>query len=370
MNETTSDTRPTIELRSHSLLHAFVDARVVAAGLVHDAEESWSSEAALDAPYPVIASSLERGRREIAMLTPEGSIVTVAISGSHVACEVHATCAERATQLVAEVHVLLPDAVRERGDDVAVHFWSLGHHGRGHSIRRMIRVPAWADIEANYHAATRVQLASLLSVRPDADAGKLVLWHGAPGTGKTWALRALIREWSSWATAEYITDPEQFFGGSPTYMQTVILDHADDRASYGADDDDNGDDDEPDWRLVVMEDTGELLANDAKQQLGQGLSRLLNVCDGLIGQGLRVIVLITTNEELGTMHPAVTRAGRCLANVRFDPLSVDEVHEWADRRGVRNPPRSGLLADLFSGDASITRLEGIGFRAPAGVGAR
>ena len=71
-----------------------------------------------------------------------------------------------------------------------------------------------------------------------------------------------------------------------------------------------GDDDRL-WRLLVMEDTGELLSADARERTGQGLSRFLNVVDGLIGQGLRVIVLVTTNEEIKKVHPAVARPGRC-----------------------------------------------------------
>ena len=69
------------------------------------------------------------------------------------------------------------------------------------------------------------------------------------------------------------------------------------------------DDDESGWRLLILEDTGELLAADAKYQTGQGLSRLLNVVDGLIGQGLRVIVLVTTNEPLRAAPPGGRPAG-------------------------------------------------------------
>ena len=48
---------------------------------------------------------------------------------------------------------------------------------------------------------------------------------------------------------------------------------------------------------------------DAKERTGQALSRFLNVVDGLIGQGLRLLVLVTSNEELGKLHPAVSRPG-------------------------------------------------------------
>ena len=44
----------------------------------------------------------------------------------------------------------------------------------------------------------------------------------------------------------------------------------------------------------------------AHADVGQGLARLLNVCDGMVGQGLRILILLTTNEDLGTMHPATS----------------------------------------------------------------
>ena len=62
---------------------------------------------------------------------------------------------------------------------------------------------------------------------------------------------------------------------------------------------------------MVLEDTGELLAEDAHTRTGQALSRLLNVTDGVLGQGMNTIVLVSTNEPLGRLHPAIRRAGRC-----------------------------------------------------------
>jgi hypothetical protein len=112
------------------------------------------------------------------------------------------------------------------------------------------------------------------------------------------------------------------------------------------------------WRVLVLEDTGELLSADARERAGQGLSRFLNVVDGLIGQGLRVLVLVTTNEEIRKLHPAVARPGRCAANIEFTPLSREE-HELGARV---DGPRSiaSLYAQLEGRDPRETVLVGFG----------
>src|SRR5262249_22165954 len=76
------------------------------------------------------------------------------------------------------------------------------------------------------------------------------------------------------------------------------------------------DDDEPRrWRLLLLEDCDELIRGEAKRSTGQSLSRLLNLTDGLLGQGRDVLVAITTNEDVARLHPAVVRPGRCLARI-------------------------------------------------------
>ena len=125
----------------------------------------------------------------------------------------------------------------------------------------------------------------------------------------------------------------------------------------------DADDDEEDrgWRLLVLEDTGELLAADAKARTGQGLSRLLNVVDGIVGQGLRVLVLVTTNERLGELHPAVARPGRCAALVEFPPFPQPEAESWRAARGLPADSGEATLAELFGGAAPVPRRRKLGF---------
>ena len=161
----------------------------------------------------------------------------------------------------------------------------------------------------------------MAAARYDLDAGKLILWHGAPGTGKTTAIRALAQSWKPWAVLHYILDPERFFGDATDYMMNVLLNESEDWPPP-----DVGESSK--WRILVLEDTGELLTKDAKLTNGQALSRLLGVCDGMVGQGLKILVLITSNEDIGVMHEAVIRPGRCVANVKFEMFSESDAKAW------------------------------------------
>lgn len=221
-----------------------------------------------------------------------------------------------------------PTNVDERRHEIPLTFWTGGATGPS-SYPRTITVPSWDEIHRNYPAGIRERVGDLMTFRPGS-AGQLFLFQGEAGTGKTYALRALGWEWRRWARFHYITDPERFFGQDAAYMMSVILGPEANPWERNA-----IEDEEPElWRVLVLEDTGELMSADAQTRSGQGLARLLNLVDGLIGQGLRVLVLVTTNEPLTRLHPAVQRPGRCAARLEFRPFTRDEADEWLAEYGV------------------------------------
>lgn len=226
-------------------------------------------------------------------------------------------------------------------DRITVTMWHRGEQGPSARPRRL-DAPLWREIEKNYAEQTRSGLGHLMTTAEPAHAGRLILWHGAPGTGKTTALRALAREWSPWCSAHYLPDAERLFA-DVGYLQEVALETTTPPTSQG----------HP-WRLIIAEDSDEYLRSSARREAGAALGRLLNLTDGMLGQGTRTLVLLTTNEPLSELHPALVRPGRCLAEIEFTPFSAQEAHEWL--AAAARPPGPSTLAELLEIRGDLTSL--------------
>ena len=222
---------------------------------------------------------------------------------------------------------------------VSMGFWHRSPRRGPHRAARRLSATPWADIRANYPPAAGTALDRLMAVTPDTVHGHLILLHGAAGTGKTTALRTLAREWRSWCQADCVLDPETLFS-EPGYLMDVAIGY------------DDEDEDGPPWRLLLLEDCDELI----RSQAGQPLSRLLNLTDGMLGQGRKVLVAITTNEDLRQLHPAVVRPGRCLAHIEIGPLAPAEASTLLGRP-VAMPLTLAELFALRNGQVVDTRAE-------------
>ncbi|MCW2926477.1 MAG: Cell division control-like protein [Thermoleophilia bacterium] len=288
----------------------------------------------------------------------------------------------------------LTDALREQSQKpadprVPIYFWTLAEHGP-EPMRRKLHAPRWSEISGNYAEPVRSSLERIMSSPPEA-AGGIALWRGVPGTGKTTALRALAREWRDAVDVHVIVDPEVFLGDRASYLVNVLFgndvdEHWDEAGeehytqggmmlpmpgmhhpgmamSHGGSFTVhvNGEDARPRRpraKLIVLEDAGELISADARVSAGQALSRLLNLTDGMLGQGTNVSVLVTTNEPIDRLHDAIARPGRGWSHLEFVELDTTAANTWlAQHDSTERLDEPATLAELYGvlrGDGLVT----------------
>lgn len=209
----------------------------------------------------------------------------------------------------------------------------LSWHGQDirYNTRQLKTLPL-SEIQKNYSTSTITQVKNLLALEKPDQLGKIVFWHGPPGTGKTFLLRSLLQHWHHQlhAQIEIILDPEVFFSNA-CYMQDFL----------------SRDLSTETLRILVMEDAGCHLDISSRQK--SGFARLLNLTDGLLGQGQRLLCVFTANEKVDLIDPAILRAGRCLQQLEINPLSTEEAKNWLEIKKVKvvEPLKDTSLANLY-----------------------
>ena len=262
------------------------------------------------------------------------------LSGASV--HVFASSAALADEIAADVISRCP-AVTEP-ETISLTMWSRAP--RPSSRSRTISCTPWARAARNYPSSVRSLLDRLVAYAPTGDGGRAVLLHGEPGTGKTSVIRTLLWEWREWASPHLVLDGAPFVR-DPAYLAEVV-----------------GDDDDDRWKVIVLEDAAALL--DRENPFGGDLGQLLNASDGMVGFGTKALFVLTSNEPVSKVHPALVRPGRCIANIAFHRFPKAEAVEWLG--GTADVPEGGLaLADLYERDRDAPVITNVTAHEPAGL---
>ena len=204
---------------------------------------------------------------------------------------------------------------------------------------KRLNCPQWKDLRDNYPSRNQ-QIDWLINEGEESKLGSLIIWTGIPGTGKTYALRALMDAWRK-TRFIIVIDPEQFMSSTNCLVSTILEEDNDFMGRK--------------YACVVLEDAPDFILTETRGTKGDLISKMLNLTSGLLGQGLNLKILITTNENIEQIDPAFLRPGRLLQRVEYPMLQPEEAIAWLKRHKL--DPK--MLKDHKDSEISLANLYSI-----------
>ena len=157
----------------------------------------------------------------------------------------------------------------------------------------------------------------------------LCLFHGEPGCGKTHYIRYLISHLCKInKKVIYFPNEHIHFLSDPAFLH-FFKEHKN--------------------SIVIIEDAEEILVSREFTQNSRGISNLLNLTDGLMGDFLQLKFVCTFNTTIDRIDKALLRKGRITTNYKFEKLSVDKSNSLLkklDKNYVTTQPMT--LADIYN----------------------
>jgi hypothetical protein len=220
---------------------------------------------------------------------------------------------------------------------------------------QFLRCPSWVDVRANYAEPARNEIERLIGLEKPWSRGRLVIWHGPPGTGKTYAIRALMMKWKDRFDFLVVTDPERLAADPGYFLKAAGRPREGPRRPWmdpeeGPDPEDGSGETAKKRVVFILEDTADLILQESRSAHFDKIGKLLNMTDGLFGQGREDLFLLTVNEEVDRIDPAFLRPGRCVANVEFPKFRPVEAAAWLKEHGHPNGVPAGemTLAEMYA----------------------
>ncbi len=203
------------------------------------------------------------------------------------------------------------------------------------------------DIEMNYgtkFADSYETIFKSLNDHKNDERGRLLLLHGEPGTGKTTFINYLANKinrkilWLPTMLAESIT--------SPGFISLLM---------------------ENKGCVLIIEDAERVIGDrNAGGSSSIGVSNILNLTDGVLGDALQIHVVATFNTAKENIDKALLRSGRLIAEHKFEALPIEDTNRLLAHLGKEGTSDKPLtLSDIYTfGQKEIKTQEkksGMGF---------
>lgn len=148
--------------------------------------------------------------------------------------------------------------------------------------------------------------AVLDDINSDTPNGRIAIFDGPPGTGKTYLLRALTLECPEVAFVIIPSDLISEIGGPE--MTNLLMENSDSARK----------------KTVLLVEDADMLLNKRKATNMASIANALNIGDGLMGEVFKLFIVATSNTPVKQIDPALRRPGRLSRLVSVGPLPAEK----------------------------------------------
>ncbi len=223
------------------------------------------------------------------------------------------------------------------------HFYMIAKDIDGFSLNKFKIKNYKIDIKLHYNDDIEEFNKSALSFLKQKDKTGLLLIHGLPGTGKTTYIRHLIKK----VNRKFIFLP-LFMAkelNSPDLLP-FLIEHKN--------------------SILIIEDSEKLIANRGTSNNDGGISTLLNLSDGLVGDAFGIKIICTFNTGIANIDKALLRKGRLINRYEFKELSIEKAKKIAELNNIsydgKEPIRIGDLFNTEDNQSNLIDRKAIGFK--------
>lgn len=220
----------------------------------------------------------------------------------------------------------------------------VGNPGEGYSLREFTtKLPSEKlDLELNYGSDFTKKHKIILDRLSKNNETGLVILNGMPGTGKTTYIKYL----TSLLDKKIIFVPPNMAEGitAPNFLP-FLLEHKN--------------------SILVIEDAEKVVGSRESSSTGNGVSNILNMTDGILGDCLNIQIIATLNITKELIDKALLRKGRLIADHEFKELPIENVKKLFKALKIdKEATKEMTLSEIYNHDdleVEITKPRKIGF---------